>query len=321
MRILVVGAGVIGLTCGVRLAETGYDVHVLARDLPLETTSAVAAAWWYPYRAQPFDRVAAWAARSYAVFEELAARPDSGVVMRDSVELLRAGQPEPWWADAVPEVRHATDLPSGYADGWAFVAPVIEMPVYLRQLAARLAAAGGTLTRMALGGLPAADDAVVVNCAGLANRSLTGDRGMYPARGQVVRVRQVGLERVWLAGAGDAITYVVPRSEDIVVGGSDQVDSWDLRPDPVLAERILERATRLVPELAAAEVVGHRVGLRPCRDAVRLEVEHRADVGPVVHCYGHGGAGVTLSWGCADEVAQLVQDNSGGDRWTGRSRH
>jgi D-amino-acid oxidase len=318
VRILVVGAGVIGLTCAVRLAESGHEVHVLARDLPLETTSAVAAAWWYPYRAAPADRVAAWAARSYAVFEELASRPDSGVVMRPSVELHRSTQPDPWWADAVPSVRHATGLPTGYADGWAFEAPVAEMPVYLRQLAARLATAGGTLTRIALGGLPASPKAVTVNCAGLGSRSLAGDHGMYPVRGQVVRVRQVGVDRVWLDDTGGDITYVVPRSEDIVVGGSDEADRWELRPDPDVADRILERAARIVPELANAEVIGHRVGLRPCRDAVRLEMERRPDAGPLVHCYGHGGAGVTLSWGCADEVASMVEELSGGGRWTYR---
>ena len=50
-------------------------------------------------------------------------------------------------------------------------------------------------------------------------------------------------------------------------------------------------------------MVGHRVGLRPVRPSVRLEAEGR-----VIHCYGHGGAGVTLSWGCADEVTQLVAE-------------
>ncbi len=43
------------------------------------------------------------------------------------------------------------------------------------------------------------------------------------------------------------------------------------------------------------------MGLRPVRSSVRLEAEGR-----VVHCYGQGGAGVTLSWGCADEVVRLV---------------
>jgi D-amino-acid oxidase len=29
-------------------------------------------------------------------------------------------------------------------------------------------------------------------------------------------------------------------------------------------------------------------------------------VGDVVHCYGHGGAGITLAWGCAADVAALT---------------
>jgi D-amino-acid oxidase len=48
-------------------------------------------------------------------------------------------------------------------------------------------------------------------------------------------------------------------------------------------------------------VLRHKVGLRPVRPAVRVERQ-----GSVVHCYGHGGAGVTMSWGTADEVVGLV---------------
>ena len=59
MRVIVVGAGVIGLSSALRLAEHGHDVAVLARDLPPETTSAVAAALWYPYHALPRDAVTA----------------------------------------------------------------------------------------------------------------------------------------------------------------------------------------------------------------------------------------------------------------------
>ncbi len=97
----------------------------------------------------------------------------------------------------------------------------------------------------------------------------------------------------------------MPRSHDIVVGGSDDEGEWDRRPDPALAERILARAAEVVPQLARARVLRHRVGLRPARPQVRVEAEQR---GPtrVVHCYGHGGAGVTLSWGCAEEVVGVV---------------
>jgi len=54
-------------------------------------------------------------------------------------------------------------------------------------------------------------------------------------------------------------------------------------------------------------VLGHRVGLRPARPTVRLELDDSSSGHPTIHCYGHGGAGVTLSWGCADDVLQLVK--------------
>ena len=67
-----------------------------------------------------------------------------------------------------------------------------------------------------------------------------------------------------------------------------------------------------MPELAGATELGQRVGLRPARPHVRLErLPSGTDAGSVVHCYGHGGAGVTLSWGCADEVAALVEAGVG----------
>ena len=297
-RVVVVGAGVVGLSCAVRLLEAGHRVDVLARDLPLETTSAVAAAIWYPYRALPQDRVARWAGTTYAVFDAIAdTDPESGVRMLPGTEVFAARQPDPWWGAAVPSLSRQSSLPAGYVDGWTFTTPVVEMPVYLAWLAGRVAELGGTITRLNLRALPAGPD-LVVNCSGLGARLLGSDRTVVPVRGQVVYVEQVGLDRWWLDGSGP--TYVVPRTHDIVVGGTDQEGEWSRTPSPESAAEILQRASRLVPELRDARVLRHKVGLRPVRPAVRLE-----RVGKVIHCYGHGGAGVTLSWGVADEVASL----------------
>ncbi|MDO9377879.1 MAG: FAD-dependent oxidoreductase [Nocardioidaceae bacterium] len=305
MRVLVVGAGVVGLTCAVRLAEDGHDVHVVARDLPLETVSAVAAAWWYPYLAQPQDRVSSWGARTYEVLAEQADVLPF-VRMRRSHELHDGHPPEPWWAGAVPDLVRDDSAPGGWSGAWSFTAPVVEMRHYLPWLCERLDALGGTLTRGAVSTLPTGGD-VVVNASGLGNRLLAADAGVHPVRGQVVRIAPCGIEDVWLAAApGSALTYVVPRSEDVVVGGTEEPDDWRADPDPQTARDILARAARILPGIASAPVLGHRVGWRPARSSVRLETEHRDGASPVVHCYGHGGAGVTLSWGCADEVASHV---------------
>jgi D-amino-acid oxidase len=309
-RVIVVGAGVVGLSCALRLLEAGHRVDVVARDLPRETTSATAAAIWFPYLAQPQDQVLAWSRASYDEFARLAAEhPDSGVVLREGTEVVAgpsgSTREKPWWSDAVPDLRETLDVPSGYDGGWAFTAPLVEMPVYLDWLAGQVLTAGGSITRLNLHGLPGTGGGgpdAVVDCSGIGAKFLASDPSLYPVQGQVVLVEQVGLERWWLDDTNaEGPTYVVPRSRDIVVGGTDVEGEWSRTPSPDVAAAILRRALRLVPALAGAEVVGHKVGLRPARSAVRLE-----RVGDVVHCYGHGGAGVTLSWGCADEVAGLL---------------
>ena len=298
-RVIVVGAGVSGLSCAVRLLEAGHRVDVLARDLPLETHSATAAALWYPYRAFPPDRVLGWAAASYDVFARLAAdHPQAGVRMVPGTEVLNGADPQPWWASAGPSLSAVEPVPEGYAAARTFTAPVVEMPVYLPWLATRVVALGGTITRLPLQALPPGGD-VVVNCAGLGARLLAADLKLAPVAGQVLHLEQRGLDRWWLDESGP--TYVVPRSRDVVVGGTATDGEWSRTPSAEVTRDILERACRLVPELRGARLLLARVGLRPARPAVRLERDGR-----VVHCYGHGGAGVTLSWGCAEEVVGLI---------------
>ncbi|WBQ07438.1 FAD-dependent oxidoreductase [Kribbella sp. CA-293567] len=305
MRVIVVGAGVIGLSCAVRLAESGYDVGVFARDLPLETTSAVAAALWYPpVRAD--DRVARWARASHDELVKLA-ESEPSVQLRHGKEYLREPLPDPVWADVLPDLQRIGSPLPGFRDGWAFTTPVVEMPIYLQYLVKRLEAAGGTVNRAALSALPNTAD-VVVNCAGLGARLTAADPTVTPVRGQVFTVEQFGLTEWMMADLSEQdLCYVVPRSHDIVVGGTSEPGNWGLATDDETAGKILDRATTLVPQLRKAKVIRHRVGLRPTRPSVRCESVRTGDR-QVIHCYGHGGSGVTLSWGCADEVLTLVNE-------------
>ncbi len=298
------GAGVVGLSCAVRLAESGHDVAVLARDLPSETTSAVAAAIWYPYLISPPERVSVWSRETYRELVRLAADLPF-IRLRSGSEYLVEKAPDPWWADAVPDLRRIQSPPPGFVDGWSFTSPVVEMGRYLPYLVDRLVAVGGTLTRATVDALPNRAD-VVVNCTGLGSRSLVGDEHLTPVRGQVVYVEQCGLTEWLIADRGpDRLSYVVPREHDIVVGGTSEVGEWSRVPDQAVATEILRRAADFIPAVATARVLGHRVGLRPSRPEIRCQAT-RVDGRLVVHCYGHGGAGVTVSWGCADEVVRLV---------------
>jgi D-amino-acid oxidase len=305
VRAVVVGAGVVGLTTAVRLREAGIEANVVARDEPLDTTSAVAAALWYPYRALPAQRVTAWSAQTYSALAALAEVPASGVRMLSGTERLAPDAPDPWWREAVPSLERTRE-------GLRFVAPAVDMSIHLPWLVGRLHALGGTVERREVASLHELDADAVVNCAGLGARELAGDDSLVAVRGQILRVAAPEV-REWLLDQSDPrrLVYVVPRVNDVVLGGTADENAEDRRPDPATTEAIRARCAALIPALRDAPLVGVAVGLRPARPAVRLEAEGR-----VVHCYGHGGAGVTLAWGCAGEVAALLR--SGGRRYAAR---
>jgi len=307
----------LGLTTAVVLAERGRRVRVWTREPAERTTSAVAGALWWPYRIEPEAFTGEWALESLSVYEELAERPgETGVRMVEGVQAgLRLDELGPW-AARVPGLRKSRGDEDGYAEAglWARL-PLIDMPVHLGWLRERFLAAGGVVEERSVKDLAEATESaegiapdVVVNCTGLGARDLVPDPAVRPVRGQLVVVENPGIT-TWFTSVDHSTTttYFFPQPGGLILGGTAEEDEWSLVPDPAVAEEIVRRCAAVRPEIAGARVLDHRVGLRPARDAVRLDRELLTDGRVLVHNYGHGGAGVTVAWGCAREAAQLTE--------------
>jgi D-amino-acid oxidase len=206
------------------------------------------------------------------------------------------------------------ERPPGYQAAWRHSAPLVDMPDYLAYLHDRYVRAGGSPLRLVR--YPALTDAlagagsqVLVNCTGCGARDLVPDAEVIPVRGQVVVAANPGLEDFFVGTgpAEDDLTYYFPHRDRVVLGGTQQQGDWSRQPDPATAERILASCAAVTPALRNVAVIEHRVGLRPTRPVVRLEAVSAGDRTTVVHNYGHGGAGVTLSWGCAQDAAHLAR--------------
>jgi D-amino-acid oxidase len=306
--VAVVGGGVVGLTCALELARLGHRVRVHTADPVGATTSAVAAALWFPYRATPAGDVLRWAATSLDVLQYLAEDRATGVRMMPGTVVHRTPEPDLWWAPAVSDVRPATaaELPPGVPAGTRCTLPVVHMGRYLPWLLAACDDAGVEIVGGRVTALADVRGEVVVLAAGLASGPLLDDSTGYAVQGQVVRLADPGLAG-WVLDEDNpaGLTYVVPRGTDVVCGGTAVEGATGTEPDPDVELAVLRRARALVPELAEAPVLSRAVGLRPGRPTVRLErLVHGGR--EIITCYGHGGAGVTLSWGCAGNVARLV---------------
>jgi D-amino-acid oxidase len=308
---VVAGAGVVGLTTAISLAEAGLSTKIVTAALPPQTTSVAAGAIWGPVRCGPPDRTYEWARTGLAVLSELAGEPVAGIRQVSGMEVAVEPASPPYWTNLLPDLRLLDDseLPAGFTAGWHYTAPVVTMPLYLEYLRSRYEKLGGVISVEPLTSLTAVADApVVVNCTGIGARDLVPDPAVVPVRGQVVVVENPGIDEFYIDHTldGDDYVYIFPHGDVVLLGGTAQEGNWDRQPRQDIAERIMRDCSAVHSRLRGARVVAERVGLRPCRPEVRLEAETLTGGRTLWHNYGHGGAGVTLSWGCAREITERV---------------
>jgi len=321
-NVAIIGAGVSGLTCGVVLAEHGYRTAIFAKDIGQQTTSSVAAAVWFPYHVEPAERVIPLALETYQVLLDLARFPESGVSIIESRQFLRHGEIEiPEWAIPLGAQRLssvATGLwpvqdyaqPGGYRfkSGFSLRVPLMDTTIYLDYLAARFGKAGGEIhANVRFERLEDVDTQfdLVLNCAGIGARELVRDHDLEPHRGQVAIVPKIEGLSCAIVCDDEPLMYAIPRANDCVFGGTNDA-SGNLLADPATTSRIVAECSRVL-NIEKTRVLAERVGLRPFRrSGVRLERDRRRDHRSVIHNYGHGGAGFTLSWGCARKVLELA---------------
>jgi len=282
--------------------------------------------WEYPpYHVEPKDKALGWARKTFDSFMELTTNPDSNVhvipvivVSKEPLEPNPGKDFLPHYKEgheALEEARRllwATEpTQRKYVDAHHYHAPVINAANYLEWLTKRVVDLGGVVVRRTVQSLDevlsvmAAD--VLVNCSGLGSKDLVPDPGVYPCRGELLHVNAPWVKAAVFDDLDNG--YVIPcPGAELELGGTADDHTYERRLDPATRDRMLKDNIEMIPSLARGEVGDGWVGLRPCRSGgVRLELEWRQQI-PVVHNYGHGGAGMCLSYGCAKEVTQIVAE-------------
>ena len=326
--VAIVGAGVSGLTCAVAFAERGYHTAIFAEVAGQRTTSAAAAAVWFPYDAEPADVVIALALETYKVLVDLSRVARTGVSTIELHQFSRTGEISiPDWAiplgaerlsSVATGLRPVSDRAQRNGDnlfrsGFTLRVPLMDTTIYLDYLANRFIKAGGEINpNVQFKKLETVDPKfdLVINCAGIGARELVDDIDLEPHRGQVAVVAKIDNLNSAIVCDDEPLMYAIPRTNDCVFGGTNEI-SDNLAVDPTATSTIVAECSRVL-KINNPRVLTEGVGLRPFRKSgVRLECQHLRDGRTVIHNYGHGGSGFTLSWGCAEKVLALAGSSGG----------
>ena len=353
--VLVIGAGVSGLTTALCLRREGFRVTVVAEKFDRDIVSTVAGVLWewppavcgHREDERSPERSKRWCMTSYEEFFHLARVPGTGVFVRPAVFYFREPlEQNPRELRKMNELRrqvlgfahdpglierNRVSAEAGVEDAYTYLAPMIDTDTYLQWLMREVRAAGCVVQRRRISGNLqdrewelryefGAD--LIVNCTGLGAAELTGDE-LRPLRCALVRVHNDGhaMPKITEAHAvshdpgrtEQGTVFILPTGDDmLVLGGLVEADEWDLdvglgNHGPV--REMLRRCEEFLPVLQRAEIDVFdpvRVGLQPFRGQNARVEQHTGT--RIIHNYGHGGSGVTFSWGCAAEVVGLAEE-------------
>ncbi|KAK2843496.1 hypothetical protein Q7C36_011711 [Tachysurus vachellii] len=323
VKVAVIGAGIVGMSTAVCIAEAlpFCTVTVLAKEFSPDTTSDIAAGILLPKEIPgiPLERQLCWFKGTFdhlLAISESTQASEAGVLLSSGYQLFKEvpSITKPYWADIVFGFRTMTDhemkrFPN-YKLGQAVITLKCEGLRYLPWLEKRLTKTGGQMKREKVTDLQKLAESydVIVNCSGLGSRYLVGDEQVHPIRGQIIKVHAPWVKN-FIRVLGEN-TYIYPGIDYVTLGGTQQVNDWRLEVDKDNSKDIMKSCSELIPSLRTAQVLGEQVGLRPGRRNLRLEREWlqvQARQVPLVHNYGHGSWGISLSWGTALEALDLVR--------------
>jgi len=313
-NVKIIGCGVSGLTTGIVLLKNKYNVKIITEKLPNETTSAKAAAIWFPYEVKPKEKVNAWSKISYRKFIELSRKANTGVSVVTLTVLIKDLE-QAWWKNALPQselrIARADELPINYPLGYKMNVPLVETQIYLNYLLDEYKRLGGEIVIEKVNNLNNLlnDNQIVINCTGLGSKELVNDTALYPIHGQIIKAETQENINCIVADFAfgekkDRLAYVIPRKDCLVLGGTAMNFNENIIPNHDISTGIIERCKAIEPQLTDLKIKSVEVGLRPGRPEIRLERE-----GNLIHNYGHGGGGFTVSWGCAMSVMELIAKN------------
>jgi D-amino-acid oxidase len=322
-HVTVLGGGVVGLTTAVVLQEAGYSVQVFAREFSPNTTSDLAGALWYPSHACPRERTRGWGLETLNELLKLhaeAGAEETGIRLVTGTRHFYRQMGFPWWRNHVPHFRILSEWerPERARTSYEYTVPLLDMPRYLGSyLTQRFRRAGGQMQVKAFAHwnqVLEQSAPIIVNCTGLGSFSLIDDKKLYPVRGQVLETHSYCPSTFNLsADHPEGSVYVIPRARGVLIGGGSKSGVWETDVDTAQSEKILRVASLLDSGVANKSDWTAKVGLRPGRKTIRCEADAQNHLDKlrmgeklVFHNYGHTGAGVTLSWGCAREILNLV---------------
>ena len=359
-RVLVIGAGISGLTTALCLRQKGFQVTVIAEKFAPHIVSVVAGALWewppavcgYHQDQLSLARSKQWCTVSYEKFFELAIEEETGVFIRPANFYFRyeveispkarykmeelQSKVQGFRHDAALIREHGVNENIGLKDAYTYLAPMVDTDAYMKWLLFKVQGMGCVMLDQRINGELCKQEKqlkkqfgvdAIVNCSGLGARELAKD-DVSPLRGALVRVKNDGS---WMplvkhahcvsheSGHEQDMVFILPRGKNmLLLGGLVEPNEWNTditlsNYQPVRG--MLERCVEFLPILKQAQLDPEepvRVGLRPFRqENVRLEREAGTQI---IHNYGHGGSGVTFSWGCAQEVTARMEVMLGYDK-------